>query len=68
MWPSRAGQSGHGSRQPVRQLFWCEGLVEGLFVIDIVLDTSFSRTLVRNDLVREKSCGMKKTVTVPETL
>ena len=54
----------HGSRQPVRQLFCCGGIVEGQFVNDVVLDTDCSRTLVRSDLVREKSCGLRKTVTV----
>ena len=41
-----------GRKKPARQLFCCEGLVEGQFVNDIVLDTGCSRTLVRGDLVR----------------
>ena len=53
-----------GSRKPVRQLFWCKRLVEGQFVNDIVLDTGCSRTLVRSDLVEEKTHGLRKTVTV----
>ena len=53
-----------GGKKPVRPQFCCEGFVEGHSVNDIVLDTGFSRTLVRSDLVREKSSSLKKTVGV----
>ena len=47
---------GQGSRLiTMGQPFCCEGLVEGQFVNDIVLDTGCSRTLVKSDLVREES-------------
>ena len=44
--------------------FWCEGVVEGQFVNDIVLDTGFSRTLVRSDLVGKENCKPGEKVTV----
>ena len=51
-------------RKPARQPFCCEGLVEGQFVNDIVLDTGCSRTLVRGDLVRQEKLSLERTVTV----
>ena len=53
-----------GRRKPARQPFCCEGLVEGQFVNDIVLDTGCSRTLVRGDLVRQEKLSLERTVIV----
>jgi len=44
--------------------FYCKQSVEGQFVDDIVLDTGYSRTLVRSDLVRENRLNMEKPVMV----
>ena len=42
---------GYRGRRPVVRQTFCKGFVEGQFVNDIVLDTGWSRTLVRSDLV-----------------
>ena len=42
-------------RKRVNQPFRCKGIVESQLVNDIVLDTGCSRTLVRSDLLREKT-------------
>ena len=48
-----------GWDQPANQTFRCQGLVEGQFVEDIVLDTGCSRTLVRGNLVCKESLARK---------
>ena len=61
---TRKSGNHRGRRQMVRQPFHCEGFVEGQFVDDIVLDTGFSRTLVRSDLVGKERLNSEKSVTV----
>ena len=51
-------------RKRLSQPFQCKGVVEGQLVNDIVLDTGYSRTLVRSDLLREKDFSQEETVTV----
>ena len=51
-------------RQQANQRFQCQGLVEGQFVEDIVLDTGCSRTLVRGNLVRRENLIPGRVITV----
>jgi len=53
-----------GCDQQANQPFRCQGLVEGQFVEDIVLDTGCSRTLVKGDLVSKENLILESVITV----
>ena len=53
-----------GCDQQANQPFRCQGLVEGQFVEDIVLDTGCSRTLVRGNLVSKENLILGRVITV----
>jgi len=53
-----------GCNQQANQSFRCQGLVEGQFVEDCILDTGCSRNLVRSDLVSKENLILGRVITV----